>query len=203
MDLAELRNRVRLDLRDTDPATQRWSDAELDRHIQRAVRELSLAIPDEAAAQLTATPGSRDVSLESLDGLIAVDAVEYPADRYPPVYAPFSRRGGTLTLLVDRAPQGPEPVRVLYARMHTVDANGSTVPPQFEELLATGAAAYAALEQAAFAVNRVNAGGPDVWRQFQAWGHERLAAFTRELARHGRRNAVRVRRLYLPADPEP
>ncbi|HEY8490576.1 MAG TPA: hypothetical protein VIO14_06250 [Dehalococcoidia bacterium] len=202
MNLTELRSRVRLDLRDTDPTAQRWPDAALDRHIQRALRELSLAIPDEAAAQLTTTPGSRDLSLAGLDGLIGVDAVEYPVDRYPPAYVPFSRRGSTLTLLVETAPQAAEPVRVLYARLHSLDAAGSTVPPQLEELLAAGAAAYAALEQAAYAVNRVNAGGPDVWRQFQAWGNERLAAFTRGLARYGRRNAVRVRRLYLPAGPE-
>lgn len=202
MNLTELRDRVRLDLRDTDPANRRWSDAALDRHIQRALRELSLAIPDEATAQLTTAPGSRDLSLAGLGGLIAVDAVEYPTDRYPPVYAPFSRRGSVLTLLVEAAPQGAEPVRVFYARVHTLDAAGSTLPPQFEELLATGAAAYAALEQAAFAVNRVNAGGPEVWRQFQAWGNQRLAAFTQGLARHGRRNAVRARRLYLPANPE-
>jgi len=65
--------------------------------------------------------------------------------------------------------------------------------------VATGAAAYAALEWASFATNRVNVGGQDVWRDYLTWGQERLAEFERALAGHGRRNAVRVRQLYRPA----
>ena len=45
----------------------------------------------------------------------------------------------------------------------------------------------------------MNVGGQDVWRDYLAWGQERLAEFERALARHGRRNAVRVRQLYRPA----
>jgi hypothetical protein len=66
-------------------------------------------------------------------------------------------------------------------------------------VVATGAAAYAAIEWASFATNRINVGGDDVWRQYLTWGQERLAAFARALAKHGRTNAVRVRRLYTPA----
>ena len=43
--------------------------------------------------------------------------------------------------------------------------------------------------------------GDDVWRQYLTWGQERLAVFAGALARHGRRNAVRARRLYTPAGP--
>jgi hypothetical protein len=68
-----------------------------------------------------------------------------------------------------------------------------------EDVLATGAAAYAALEWASFASNRVNVGGADVWRSYMVWGQERLAAFAAALARHGRRSGVRARRLYRPA----
>jgi len=194
-----MRTRVRRDLHDEDPANQRWTDDELDRHIERAVRELSLAIPLEAKATPTTSEGSRDISLASLSDLVAVEAVEYPVDNYPPSYIPFSLWAGTLTLLVDATPPGGQSVNVYYGEMHTLDATTSTIPPHLEELVATGASAYAALEWASFATNRINVGGQDVWRQYLTWGQERLAVFSRALAKHSRRNAVRVRRLYTPA----
>jgi hypothetical protein len=199
VNLSEMRTRVRRDLHDEDPANQRWTDDELDRHIERAVRELSLAIPLEAKATLTTTEGSRDISLASLSDLVAVEAVEYPVDKYPPSYIPFSLWADTLTLLVDATPPGDQSVNIYYGEMHTLDATTSTILPHLEELVASGAAAYAALEWASFATNRINVGGQDVWRQYLTWGQERLAAFSRALAKHSRRNAVRVRQLYTPA----
>ena len=199
MNLSEMRTRVRRDLHDEDPANQRWTDDELDRHIERAVRELSLAIPLEAKATLVTSEGSRDMSLASLSDLVAVEAVEYPVDKHPPSYIPFSLWAGTLTILVDATPPGDQTVNIYYGEMHTLDATTSTIPPHLEELVATGAAAYAALEWASFATNRINVGGQDVWRYYLTWGQERLAVFSRALAKHSRRNAVRVRRLYTPA----
>jgi hypothetical protein len=199
VNLSEMRTWVRRDLHDEDPADQRWTDDELDRHIERAVRELSLAIPLQAKASPTTSEGSRDISLASLSDLVAVEAVEYPVDEYPPSYVPFSLWADTLTLLVDATPPGGESVNIYYGKMHTLDDTTSTIPPHLEELVATGATAYAALEWASFATNRVNVGGQDVWRQYLTWGQERLAVFSRALAKHSRRNAVRVRRLYTPA----
>jgi len=201
MNLSEMRTRVRRDLHDEDGTNYRWTDSELDRHIERAVRELSLAAPREAKAALTTTAESRDLSLSTLTDLVAVEAVEYPADKYPPNYVPFSLWASTLTLLVDEVPLSAQLVNVYYGRMHTLDASTSTIPPQLEEVVAVGAAAFAAIEWASFATNRINVGGDDVWRQYLTWGQERLAAFARALAKHGRSNAVRVRRLYTPARP--
>ncbi|MGD0205582.1 MAG: hypothetical protein ABSB57_03980, partial [Dehalococcoidia bacterium] len=166
---------------------------------ERAVRELSLAIPLEARATLTTSEGSRDISLASLGDLVAVEAVEYPVDMYPPSYISFSLWASTLTLLVDARPPGGQSVNIYYGQMHTLDASTSTIPPHLEELVASGAAAYAALEWASFATNRINVGGQDVWRQYLTWGQERLAVFSQALAKHSRRNAVRVRQLYTPA----
>ena len=104
-----------------------------------------------------------------------------------------------LTLLVDSPPLAAREVNVFYGRLHTLDDTTSTVPAALEDVLATGAAAYAALEWASFASNRVNVGGADVWRSYLVWGQERLAAFAAALARHGRRSGVRARRLYCPA----
>jgi hypothetical protein len=200
--IADIRARLRTDLHDTDPANYRWTDGELDRHTQRTVREFSLALPLEAKVTLTATPGSRDVSISSLTDVVGIEAVEYPAGKYPPVYVRFSVWLSTLTLLIEAAPSAADSVAVYYTKLHTVDGSGSTVPARYEDVIAAGAAGYAAVEWASFATNRVTVGGQDVWRDYLAWGQERLAEFQAALAEFGRRNAVRVRRLYAPAaDP--
>lgn len=199
MDLSEMRDRLRKDLHDEDAADPRWTDAELDRHIQRAVRELSLSVPQEAKTTLSTTADSRDLSIAGLTDLVAIEAVEYPVGNYPPTYVPFSVWLSTLTMLIDSPPGAVEDVNVYYTRLHTLDETTSTLPARFEDVVATGAAAYAALEWASFATNRVNVGGQDVWRDYLTWGQERLAEFQRALAGHGRRNTVRVRQLYRPA----
>ena len=200
MTLPTLRALLRQDLKDTDPTNYRWSDADLDRHLHHATRDLSLAVPLEASAELTTTPGSRALSLASLSGLVRVEAVEYPIGQWPPSYVLFSVWGNTLTLLVDRAPGGVEQVRLYYGRLHTLDSSTSTIPSHLEELVVMGAGAYAALEWASFATNRSNLGGPETWRHFLTWGKERLALFQRALDRLAANNRIRQRRLYSPAE---
>ncbi len=203
MNLSDMRTRVRRDLHDEDSGNYRWTDTELDRNIDHALRELSLAVPLEAKATLTATAGSRDLSTSSLTNLISIEAVEYPVANYPPAYVRFSLWQSTLTLLVDGAPAGSESVYVYYNKLHTLDATTSTIPPYLEDLAATGAESYAALEWASYATNRVNVGGEDTWKNYLAWGQDRLAAFMEGLAKHGRRNALRARQLYRPYEPKP
>jgi hypothetical protein len=199
--IADIRARLRKDLHDEDSANYRWTDGELDRHIQHTVREFSLAVPQEQKTALTTTAGSRDLSISGLSDLVAIEAVEYPSGEYPPEYVRFSVWLATLTMLIDRTPGAGETVNVFWTKLHLIDGTSSTVPARFEDVIACGAAGYAAFEWASFSTNRINAGGRDVWREYLAFGQERLAAFQRSLARHGRRNAVRARRLYAPAAP--
>ena len=196
MDLSEMRARLRKDLHDEDPENYRWTDDELNRHIEHAVRELSLASPLECKATLTTTSGSRELSLSSLDGLVGIEAVEHPVGRYPKSYVRFSQWADKLTLLIERTPDGEEDVHVYYGALHTLDQDSSTVPSMLDELVAMGASAYAAIEWSSYATNRVNVGGGDTWRSYLQWGQDRLAAFMRGLAQYGRSNSVRVRALY-------
>lgn len=198
MNLGQMRDRLRLDLHDQDPVNYRWTDGELDRHVQRTVREFSLAVPLEAKATVAATPGSRDLSVASLTDLVAVEAVEYPIGKYPPSYVRYSVWLSTLTMLINAAPSAADSIAVYYTKLHTIDASSSTVPAQFEDVIAAGAAGFAAVEWASFATNRVNVGGQYVWRDYLTWGQERLAEFQAAVAQHGRRNALRARRLYAP-----
>lgn len=198
MNLATMRGRVRADLHDTVEANQRWSDDVLDRHIARAVQELSLAAPREATATLATSAGSREVSIADLDDRVTIEAVEYPTGQYPAAYADFSVWGDTLTLLMQSTPGDGEDVIVRYGALHTLDDDGTTIADRLLDLVATGAAAYAAIEWASFATNRINVGGDDTWRHYHTWGQERLAAFSKGLAKHGRERGLRARRLYIP-----
>jgi hypothetical protein len=132
-----------------------------------------------------------------------VEAVEYPVGRYPPSYAPFSLWEGVLTLLVDSTPGDAEDVKVYYGKLHTLDAVTSTLPPHLEDLVAAGAAGYAAVEWASFATNRVNVGGEAVWRHYLTWGQQRLAYFHQKLNKLSRRGSLRARRFYMPAHIRP
>ncbi len=56
--IADIRARLRKDLHDEDSANHRWTDGELDRHIQHTVREFSLTLPLEVKTALATTISS-------------------------------------------------------------------------------------------------------------------------------------------------
>lgn len=203
MNIAEMRTLVRRDLRDDDPAGQRWHDDELDRHIQHAVHDVGRAAPLESVANVAAVAGSREVALTALPGLLDVEGVEHPVNLHPACFVPFSRWGSSLTLQVDTPPARGDQLRVFYTKLHTIDATSSTVPAQLEDTVAMGAAAYASLAWASYAANRVNLGGEDTARRYRVWGNERLEAFQLALGRAASRRGVRVRRMYPAGDPAP
>jgi hypothetical protein len=195
MNLAEMIALVRRDLHDEDSGNYRWTDAELTRHINRAVKEFSERVPVPARATLPTTSGSRDLDISGLSNRIMVEAVEYPIDTSPPSYQRFSIWGDTLTIISGSEPNGDNGY-VYYGTLHTLDANGSTIPGKYEDLVATGACGYAALEWAAYAINKVNVGGTNVPKELRLWGSERLGVFQEKLRRLGRRQRVRVQQLF-------
>src|SRR3970040_2991788 len=84
--LSTLRGRLRRELHDEDAAVYRWTDNELDRHLLRAVQELSLVLPREQKTTLTTTAGSRDVSIAALAAVVGVAAGEDPGGGWPLAY---------------------------------------------------------------------------------------------------------------------
>jgi hypothetical protein len=199
--IATIRARVRQDLHDEDSANYRWTDAVLDRHIGRGVNEYSLHAPLEQKTTLTATPGSRDVSVASLASLIDIEAVEWPIGEFPPRRVGWSAWQTTIALDVVNGPAAADSIYVFWTKMHTLDATSSTLPVPHEDIIAAGAAAYAALDWTSYAANRINTGGDDVWGRYKAFGEERLRYFRGELTRIARRNSVRQRRLYTTDAP--
>lgn len=200
MNLTEMRNIVRRDLHDEDAANYRWTDDELNRHIARVVREFSEAIPLEQKTSLATTAGSRELNIAALTDRVMVEAAEYPVDLYPVSYQRFALWGDTLVILDDAIPDGSN-CRLYYGKLHTLDASTSTIPAQYEEVVAAGAAGYAALGASIYTTNRVNSGGTAVTDQFREWAEGELTRFKAELKRLGRRQRIRVRTLYQPAQP--
>ncbi len=195
MNLTEMIALVRQDLHDEESGNYQWSDAELTRHINRAVRELSERVPLLARATMPTTSGSRELDISSLSDRVMVEAVEYPVDASPPDYRRFSIWGDTLTIIGGSEPNGSN-CHVYYGTLHTLDDNGSTIPAKYLDLVATGACGYAAMEWAAYAINRVNVGGTMTPGEFRLWGSERLGTFQDRLKRLGRRQRVRPQQLF-------
>jgi hypothetical protein len=200
MNLSEMRTIIRRDLHDEDAANYRWTDDELDRHIAHAVKDFSEYLPYEQRATKATTTGSRELDISSLSNRVMVEAVEYPVERFPQSYQRFCLWGDTLTLLGTEIPDGSN-CYIYYGQLHTLDTNSSTIPARHEDLVATGAAGYAAVEWAAYATNRVNVGGTNTPGDWLTWGQARLKFFQEELRRLGRRNRARVRTLYRPYYP--
>jgi len=200
MDLSTMRTIVRRDLKDEDSANYRWNNDELDRHIAHAAKELSEAVPLPTKATLATTSGSREIDISSLIERVMIEAVEYPVGRFPPHYQQFSLWGDILSLFGDEVPDGSN-CYVYYGKLHTLDAQGSTIPTRLDDLIATGAGGYAAVEWAVFATNRVNIGGTITPEAFLKWGQEKLNYFKQELKRLGRKNRARLSQLYKPYYP--
>jgi hypothetical protein len=189
---------VRQDLHDEDAANYRWTDAVLTRHINHAVARFSQALPLEDVATIATTPSSRDISIASLTTRVMVEAVEYKTGNFPPSYQRFSIWKDILTIYSDAVPDGSN-AKVYHGITHTMSTT-STVPTQYDALIALGAAAFALIEWAAYAVNRVNAGGADTTRAYRLEGEARLKQFLSDIKRLGKAGRVRIRQLYTPYD---
>jgi hypothetical protein len=200
MNLSEMIVAIRKDLHDQDISNYRWTDIEIDRHIRRAVSEFSEQMPLESKATKVTTLGSRDLDIADITNRVMVEAVEYPVDRYPRHFQPFSLWGDTLTIIGDELPEGSD-ASIYYGKLHSIDAGSSTIPTKYEDLIAAGAAGYAAMEWAVYAVNRVNSGGTTTPKEFLDWGNQRIKYFRDELRKLGRKNRVRISSIYVPSFP--
>ncbi len=200
MNLADMKTIVRRELRDEDSENYRWTDDEIERHITRSLKEFSAAFPYEQKAVKATSAGSRDVDISTITDRVSVVAVEYPAGNYPVKYHRFSLWGDVLTLLGDEVPDGSD-AYIYYGKLHTLNSSSSTVPAMYEDLVASGACGYAAVEWAIYAVNRVNTGGLGTSEDFLNWGRKKLSYFRRELRKIGSKNRVRISSLYKPYSP--
>ena len=180
MDLPTMRNRVRRDLHDEDSGSYRWTDNELDRHIERTLREFSQSCPREMKADIVTTDGSREIDISGLEDRVLVQAIEFPIGNFPPSYQRFLLYQDTVTLLGSQLGDGSD-ARIFYGKLHTLDSSSSTIPSKYEEIVAAGAEAYALLQFAAYSINRVNISGDASPRDFRLQGEQLLRQYKNEL----------------------
>ena len=198
MNKATMRTNVRRDLKDEDSGNYRWTDNEVDRVVDRALREYSRVKPNELKATFATTSGSRTVSLSSISSVVAIFAVEFPIDKFPRQYQRFTWFAGSVELLGDNQGDGANSY-VYYGKVHDIDATTWTVDVQHEHIIALGAVAYALLQYGGYAVNRVNVGGDRSAADALKWGRQKLQEFEAELKRLA--NKVKTSKLYVPAIP--
>ena len=194
--LADFIEQVRTDLADLDEAA--WTDAALEQHLRQALAAVSQAMPRQVKTTLTFAGNTRDLDVSGLAGRIGVEALEYPAGRFPVSYAPFSAWGDALTLLLDGPPSAGAPAVVYWTAGHTLTSDACSLPPWAEPMLVLGATAFAALEQASAATNRVTTGGDSTVDHYLGWGRERMSQFQQALGQQRRRRGLLPRRLYTP-----
>jgi hypothetical protein len=194
MNLAEMRARVREDLRDPSSTTSApyWTDDEVDGAISRAVGQYSLDCPLEEQDDLITTQGSRELDVSSLTGLLKVEKVEFPIGLIPPWYRHFTLWGEKLYM--DCEGNGND-ARVSWLSTHTLDAASSTIPAEHEELIVLGASGYLAISAAVAAVDKASTGGTWTSKNFRVWGTERLERFKAEIKGISRSNRVQTSQL--------
>ena len=140
-----------------------------------------------------------------MGGLTRIDGKSFsnflPAgSRYCGRFVNVAVKGEIRLPIFDEVPDGSN-AYIYYGKLHTLDASTSTIPTQYEDLVAAGASGYAAVEWAVYAVNRVNVGGTVTPKELLDWGNQKLRYFRQELGRLGRRNRIRVSSLYKPYYP--
>jgi len=185
---------VAADLKDAGNAT--WSAEDLERAVRWALYELSWALPQRASATLTAEEGVReyDLGAAGMGDALFVTEVWHPYTAgdpgYPPPVAPWRLIDGRTLFLDVEAVRAGEGIRIFYARPHTIEgldgALATTLNAEEEDLVALGAAGYAALQRAQEAIGQVNvtAQAPRLWRE---WGEARLCQFRSRLNQVARR----------------
>jgi len=178
MDLTEMRARVREDLQDEDEANYRWTNDQVDGAIERAVREFSIVKPIQQQDDIATTESSRDIDISSLSGLIRVESVEFPIGENPSYYQKFRLWQDTIQMSDEG--NGSD-ARVRWYKEHTLDAESSTIPAQFEEIIVLGATGYLATSASVYTVDKATIAGKWATINFLKWGKERLDRYEKKL----------------------
>ena len=201
MILSEYVAQIRIALSDTDPADYRWTDADLETHIGRAVRLYNEYCHLDVVIDAATTLGSRIIDL-STGGLVIISTivevyhVEYPIGEYPPFMQQFSYFQTTLT--IEMAEEGDGSNARLYCGMlHTVTEEAGTIPSIHEEWICLGATAFALYQKAVYSADRVSIGGEKTASEFAKQAADCRVRFDAWLSRLNRK--LRRSRLYTPA----
>jgi len=185
--LSQLRDEVESELMDSTNII--WSADNIDDHIAKALRDVSLRKPQQLATTLT-TSTSREIA-HSITDLLYITDVWFPYDTASPTWPPprpkwFVPCDGYIFLDVSTAPTSGQKCRVFYAAPHTINglesASTTTLDKQGETLIILGASAYAALQQCQHIIGAVTV-NDRTQEQYIAWAKHRWDLFSAALAR--------------------
>jgi len=193
MDLPTMRARVRQDLQDEDAANYRFTDDQVDGAIERTVREFSLYYPSQQQDDIATVDGSSEIDISGLSSLLRVYSVEFPIGEKPPHHQHFAIWGTTLHM--EDEGDG-EDARIRWGKLHTLDAETSTIPVQFEEIIVLGATGYLAASASAYTVDKATLTGRWATGNFRAWGNDRLAQYRKQLKSIALNNRVVTHELF-------
>jgi hypothetical protein len=71
--------------------------------------------------------------------------------------------------------------RIRWGKQHTLDAESSSIPEQFEEIIVLGATGYLAASASVYTVDRATIAGKWATINFLKWGQDRLERYQRQL----------------------
>jgi hypothetical protein len=190
--------RTRLQSALQDATEERWAAEDLDEAIRKAIEEYSLVDPLETITSLTLTAAGREVDISDLPDRIRVTRAWWPYTstdpEYPPQWCTFEAWGDILFLDTGSEPAIDDVVRVWYTAIHTLqgleDGDTTSLPPDAETIVLTGAAAFAVSARAAALPEALNVDA-DVVKRLQAYAGRKLADFERMLGRKARQIAAK------------
>ena len=195
--LADLRDLVEADLDDAGNAV--WTTDEIDRAMTKALREYSQVRPQQVIGTITVAAASREVSITTLTDLTRIVRVWHPytvaSPEDPPEWRQWEMWLTTLYILDGAKPAISDVVRVYYHKPHTIEdldsGAATTVAAEDEELVVTGAGAYAALEKSRGSVGEAGV-STDTPQHWLTWASGRLQDFKAQLAELRRRETLKI-----------
>ncbi len=180
MDIDELRDHVRAELQDTGvDAAELLSDNELDQALERATARYSHTRRRQRATATTipATGTLRELDISTLSPRFGIVAVEYPTGNFPKSWAPFSIWAHTLTLDLDNEPTASAAINIIWTSPHTP----ASVDSADQDIIVTGALAFALSMLMNQKRNTLNVAGGDVWGRIASAQQDAYQRFQAEL----------------------
>ena len=192
--LAQLETRVSARLVDSSNAV--FSLTTIDEALRTVLSEYSAALPLAEETYLTLPAAGREIAIDGLTGLIQVLDVWWPFDpdneTWPPnmvagfrVWWDDARPVLILASKTGNQPQQNDNLRLWYTRPHTIQnldsAAITTVVPNHESALVTGAAGYAAASANIDQIGTVRVDPSEV-PGLNQWASQRLAEWRTFLA---------------------
>jgi hypothetical protein len=187
---------ARISARLIDPANTVFSLATIDEALRTALAEYSEALPQSDEGILTLPGTGREIALDSFAGLIQVLDVWWPFDPVTEVWPPNQVAGFRLwwddarpVLMLSsktgNQPQLNDTLRLWYTKPQTISsldgAVVTTVMPQHESGLVTGAAGYAVASEMRHQIGSIHV-DPNQVASLNQWATDQLLEFDGWLA---------------------